>query len=133
MVLIDSTAPSAAAPGYAVRPYLLDRVFALVSASAELGLGRLYATAGSDDLPLRSSGEVRASGATTGDLRNSIDESADAGDSVKQGGKAGVVMRHRMVRRVTDASHAVGLPRMQGNVRFILCRNHHAGRLILAS
>ncbi|MGO4692496.1 alpha/beta fold hydrolase [Glaciibacter sp. 2TAF33] len=65
MVLIDSTAPSAAAPDYAAHPYLLNRVFALVSASAQLGLGRLY-------------------GATARDLRSTIDEYADAGDSVKQ-------------------------------------------------
>jgi pimeloyl-ACP methyl ester carboxylesterase len=65
MVLIDSTAPNAAAPGHTDRPYLLNRVFALVSASAQLGLGRLY-------------------GATASDLRSTIDEYADAGDSVKQ-------------------------------------------------
>jgi pimeloyl-ACP methyl ester carboxylesterase len=65
MVLIDSTAPNAEAPSYADRPQLLDRVFALVSASAELGLGRL-------------------NGATARDFLSTIDEYADAGDSVKQ-------------------------------------------------
>lgn len=65
MVLIDSTAPNAAASDYAVRPYALERVFALVSATAQLGLGHLF-------------------GATAGDLRSTIDEYADAGDAVKQ-------------------------------------------------
>ena len=37
MVLIDSTAPDADASGYAVRPYVMDRVFALVSAVGPAG------------------------------------------------------------------------------------------------
>jgi pimeloyl-ACP methyl ester carboxylesterase len=65
MVLIDSTAPNAAVSDYADRPYVLDRVFALVSTSAQLGLGHLF-------------------GATARDLRSTIDEYADAGDAVKQ-------------------------------------------------
>ena len=65
MVLIDSTAPNADASGYTVRPYLLDRVFALVSAPAQLGLGRLF-------------------GATARDFLSTIHEYADAGDAVKQ-------------------------------------------------
>ncbi|GAA1995357.1 alpha/beta hydrolase [Microbacterium pumilum] len=65
MVLIDSTAPNAAVPDYAVHPYVMDRVFALASASAQLGLGHLF-------------------GATARDLRSTIDEYADAGDAVKQ-------------------------------------------------
>ena len=65
MVLIDSTAPNAAASDYVARPYVLDRVFALVSTSAQLGLGHLF-------------------GATAGDVRSTIDEYADARDAVKQ-------------------------------------------------
>jgi pimeloyl-ACP methyl ester carboxylesterase len=65
MVLIDSTAPNADVPAYADRPYLLDRVLALVSASARLGL-------------------ARAGGSTADDLGSTIDEYATAGDSVKQ-------------------------------------------------
>jgi len=65
MVLIDSTAPNAAAAEYADRPFVLDRVFALVSASAQLGLGHLF-------------------GATPRDLLSTMHEYADAGDAVKQ-------------------------------------------------
>ena len=65
MVLIDSTTRDAEAPGYAVRPSVVDRVFALVSASAQLGLGRLF-------------------GATARDFLSTIHEYADAGDAVKQ-------------------------------------------------
>ena len=65
MVLIDSTAPRAAAPGYSARPYVMDRVFALVSLTAQLGFGHLF-------------------GATARDFRSTIDEYADAGDAVKQ-------------------------------------------------
>jgi pimeloyl-ACP methyl ester carboxylesterase len=65
MVLIDSTAPSATTPGYTVRPYVVDRAFALVATAAQLGLGQL-------------------SGVTARDLRSFIEEYADAGDAVKQ-------------------------------------------------
>ncbi len=64
MVLIDSTAPNASAPDYTARPYVLERAFALVSTSAQLGLGHLL-------------------GGTARDLRSTIDEYADAGDAVK--------------------------------------------------
>ena len=65
MVLIDSTRRDAEAPAYAVRPSAVDRVFALVSASAQLGLGRLF-------------------GATARDFLSTIHEYADVADSVKQ-------------------------------------------------
>lgn len=64
MVLIDSTAPNGASE-YADRPFVLDRVFALVSTSAQLGLGHLF-------------------GATARDLLSTMKEYADAGDAVKQ-------------------------------------------------
>lgn len=64
MVLIDSTAPDAAASEYAERPVVLNRVFALVSASAQLGLGHLF-------------------GVTARDVLSSFEEYADAGDSVR--------------------------------------------------
>ena len=65
MVLIDSTTRDAEAPSYAVRPYVMDRVFALVSAAAQLGPARLF-------------------GATARDFLSTIHEYADAGDAVKQ-------------------------------------------------
>jgi pimeloyl-ACP methyl ester carboxylesterase len=65
MVLIDSTARDADASGYAVRPYVMDRVFAIVAAAAQLGPARLF-------------------GATGRDFLSTIHEYADAGDAVKQ-------------------------------------------------
>ncbi|MFH8249515.1 alpha/beta fold hydrolase [Microbacterium sp. B2969] len=65
MVLIDSTAPNAAAAAYEPHSFVLDRVFALVSATARLGLGELF-------------------GGTARDLRSSIDEYADASDAVRE-------------------------------------------------
>lgn len=64
MVLIDSTAPDAGAPGYAERPFVVRRAFALVSASAGLGLSHLF-------------------GVTARDVLSSIEEYADAGDAVR--------------------------------------------------
>ncbi|GAA1944704.1 alpha/beta hydrolase [Microbacterium deminutum] len=65
MVLIDSTAPNPAAAPYTARPFVVDRVFALVSTVAQLGLGHLF-------------------GATPRDLLSTIDEYADASDAVRQ-------------------------------------------------
>jgi pimeloyl-ACP methyl ester carboxylesterase len=88
MVLVDSTAPKAA-PG-AVQPAgggsadVLGRVSALVSASARLGLARLYAQLDVGSLPPGSRAEVRASIATAGNLRSTIDEYVQANTSMQQ-------------------------------------------------
>src|SRR4051794_3951010 len=72
MVLVDSTAP-AAQPGAAAPADqgsdVLRRFSAVVSSSARLGLGRLYARVAVSDLPPRSENEVRASVATARNLR----------------------------------------------------------------
>jgi len=90
MVLVDSTAPaSAAAPRTASSPdagsiEVLGRVSALVSISARLGLGRLYGQFAFGSLPPQSRDEVRASLATAGSLRSTIDEYVQASRSVQQ-------------------------------------------------
>jgi pimeloyl-ACP methyl ester carboxylesterase len=90
MVLVDSTAPaSAAKPGTASRydagSYdVLGRVSALISSTARLGLGRLYAQVASGSLPPRSEGEVRASVATADNLRSTIDEYVQANASTQE-------------------------------------------------
>jgi pimeloyl-ACP methyl ester carboxylesterase len=87
MVLVDSTNPASAARPGTVSPYdggsydVLGRVSALVSSSARLGLGRLYAQVASGSLPPRSAGEVRASIATASNLRSTIDEYVQANAS----------------------------------------------------
>ncbi|HEX2805006.1 MAG TPA: alpha/beta fold hydrolase [Kineosporiaceae bacterium] len=89
MVLVDSTAPKASALG-AARPAdggssdVLGRVSALVSASARVGLGRLYAQFDFGSLPPRSRDEVRASGATARNLRSTIDEYVQANTSMEE-------------------------------------------------
>lgn len=94
MVLVDSTAPKAAAkaaakpeaasPGDGGSYDVLGRVSALVSTSARLGLGRLYSQLSYGSLPPRSRDEVRASGATAGNLRSTIDEYVQANASMEQ-------------------------------------------------
>jgi pimeloyl-ACP methyl ester carboxylesterase len=90
LVLVDSTAPASvespgpAAPNDEGSYDVMGRVSALVSASARLGLGRLYAHAEAGSLPPRSRNEVRASIATASNLRSTIDEYIQAGASVKQ-------------------------------------------------
>jgi pimeloyl-ACP methyl ester carboxylesterase len=90
MVLVDSTAPAsaakprAAAAGAAGSYDLIARVSALVSTTGRLGLGRLYAQSSFGSLPPRSRDEVRASTATAGNLRSTIDEFVQASASVDQ-------------------------------------------------
>jgi hypothetical protein len=66
-----------------------SRVSALVSASARLGLGRLYAQSDFGSLPPRSRDEVRASVATASMLRSTIDEYVQASASTEQAAALG--------------------------------------------
>jgi pimeloyl-ACP methyl ester carboxylesterase len=90
MVLVDSTAPASAAnpgtpsPGHGGSANGMSRVAALVSSSARLGLGRLYAQVDFGSLPPRSRDEVRASVATASMLRSTIDEYLQATASTEQ-------------------------------------------------
>jgi pimeloyl-ACP methyl ester carboxylesterase len=92
MVLVDSTAPaSAAAPpaatsGDASSYDGLGRISALASVSARLGMARAYGqlSGDGDDLPPRSRDEVRAGGASAGNLRSTIDEYVQGSASIQQ-------------------------------------------------
>jgi uncharacterized protein (DUF1786 family) len=67
----------------------MSRVSALVSASARLGLARLYAQSDFGSLPPRSRDEVRASVATASMLRSTIDEYVQATASIEQAAALG--------------------------------------------
>jgi pimeloyl-ACP methyl ester carboxylesterase len=90
MVLIDSTAPASAAKpeaassGDSSSSDVLGRASALVSASARLGVTRLYGRSAFGSLPPQSRDEVRAGLATAGNLRSTIDEYVQASSSVGQ-------------------------------------------------
>jgi pimeloyl-ACP methyl ester carboxylesterase len=88
MVLVDSTAPASrpgtASPGDGGSYDVMGRVSALVSASARLGLARLYGQVAVGGLPPRSQDEVRASVATASNLRSTIDEYVQANAAVQQ-------------------------------------------------
>jgi pimeloyl-ACP methyl ester carboxylesterase len=90
MVLVDSTNRASAATARTASRYdggsydVLGRVSALVSSTARLGVGRLYAQVGSGGLPPRSEGEVRASVATASNLRSTIDEYVQANASTQE-------------------------------------------------
>ncbi len=95
MVMIDSTAPRSAATPAAARPDdrgsrdLIGRVAALVSASGRLGLARLYGQTDYGSLPPRSRDEVRASLATVGGVRSTIDEYVQANASIQEAASLG--------------------------------------------
>ncbi|WP_199190307.1 alpha/beta hydrolase [Cryobacterium sp. N22] len=89
MVLIDSTAPvpttqPSAASSAAGDSSLMDRVSALVSASARLGVGRLYGQFDYDSLPPASRAQARASVAKGGQLGSTIEEYLLANSSMEQ-------------------------------------------------
>ena len=67
----------------------MGRVSALVSISARFGLGRLYGQLAYGSLPPQSRDEVRASTATAGNLRSTIDEYVQANASVEQAASLG--------------------------------------------
>jgi pimeloyl-ACP methyl ester carboxylesterase len=88
MVLVDSTAPASAPQATTTANESsydgLGHVAALVSISARLGLARVYGQLTDDGLPPRSSDEVRAFGATAGNLRSTIDEYVHAAASMQE-------------------------------------------------
>ena len=89
MVLIDSTAPAssvtaAASPGDRTSYDAAGRVSALVSSSARLGVGRMFAMLSASGLPPRSRDEVSAKMATASSLRSTIDEYVEGSAAVRQ-------------------------------------------------
>jgi pimeloyl-ACP methyl ester carboxylesterase len=90
MVLVDSTNPASAATARTTSRYdggsydVLGRFSALVSSSARLGLGRLYAQVAPGSLPPRSQGEVNASTATASNLGSTVDEYVQANASEQE-------------------------------------------------
>jgi pimeloyl-ACP methyl ester carboxylesterase len=90
MVLVDSTAPASApaAPsatsGDASADDLIGRVSALASIPARLGLARVYDQFSGNSLPQQAGDEVRAHGATAGNLRSTIDEYVQAAASISE-------------------------------------------------
>ncbi len=90
LVLIDSTAPSAAveppaSPASDRSSYdIVRRASALISITARLGLGQLLGQLAADDLPPQFYDEVRSRSATASNLRTTIDEYLEAGSSADQ-------------------------------------------------
>jgi pimeloyl-ACP methyl ester carboxylesterase len=88
MVLMDSTDRAATDnPGVVAAPGsydVLGRLSALISTSARLGLGRVYAPLEVGSLPGRSQDEVRANIASPANLRSTIDEYVQANTSMQE-------------------------------------------------
>jgi pimeloyl-ACP methyl ester carboxylesterase len=90
MVLVDTTPPASpdeprkAAPRDAGAYDPIGRLSTLVSTAARLGLGRLFAQSEFGSLAPRAQAEVRASLATAGHLRSTIDEYVQATASMQQ-------------------------------------------------
>jgi len=88
LVLVDSTAPAAepvkATPDEAGSYDIMGRVSALLSSTAELGVGRLLSQGSYDSLPPQSADEAEATGSTASNLQSTIDEYLQANTSTGQ-------------------------------------------------
>jgi pimeloyl-ACP methyl ester carboxylesterase len=111
MVLVDSTAPASAANsgtpshGDGGSSNGMRRVSALVSTSARLGLGRLYAQVDFGSLPPRSREEVRASAATPSTLGSTIDEYLQAAASAEQAAALGDLADKPLIVLTAGSGH----------------------------
>lgn len=85
MVLVDPTAPAAdtARGSGAAEPEVLRRVTALLSSTSRLAVSRLCAGVAFGELPPRERADVRASVATSGTVRSTLDEYAVAATSTR--------------------------------------------------
>jgi pimeloyl-ACP methyl ester carboxylesterase len=88
LVLVDTTAPAAepvtATPDEAGSYDIMGRVSALLSSTAELGVGRLLSQGSYDSLPPQSADEAEATGSTASNLQSTIDEYLQANTSTGQ-------------------------------------------------
>ena len=84
MVLVDSTAPAAAPSTAQGSSDGIDRLAALASIPARLGLVRVVGQLFDDGLPPRAGGEVQAGTTTAGSLRSTIEEYGNASASTQQ-------------------------------------------------
>jgi pimeloyl-ACP methyl ester carboxylesterase len=88
LVLVDTTAPAAepvaASPDDESSDDIMGRVSALLSSTAELGVGRLLSQGSYDSLPPQSADEAEATGSTASNLQSTIDEYLQANTSTGQ-------------------------------------------------
>ncbi len=89
LVLVDSTgrksgATPATSPDDGNSYDIMGRVSALLSSTAELGVGRLLSQGSYDSLPPQSTDEAEATGSTASNVRSTIDEYLQANTSTGQ-------------------------------------------------
>jgi pimeloyl-ACP methyl ester carboxylesterase len=89
LVLVDTTAPAAepvtaTSPGDPGSYHVMGRVSALLSSTAELGVGRLLSQGSYDSLPPQSADEAEATGSTASNLQSTIEEYLQANTSAGQ-------------------------------------------------
>ena len=91
LVLVDSTgrkpeAAPATSPEDENSYDIMSRLSALLSSTAELGVGRLLSQGSYDSLPPQSADDAEATGSTVGNLRSTIDEYLQANTAMAQAG-----------------------------------------------
>lgn len=120
MVLVDSTAPAPPAtpaptatpdtptPGATGSYDFMSRVAALVSMPARLGLGRVTGLTDYATLPPRSRDEARASAATSRQLRSTIEEYIQGGNSMREAGSLQDFTDKPLMVLTADSGSAAG-------------------------
>jgi pimeloyl-ACP methyl ester carboxylesterase len=86
MVLVDSTAPKAPSGEVATSSDMTNRVTALLSSSARLGLARLVGYSDYGSLPPQSRNEALARGSMASTMRSTLDEYVQANASMGEAG-----------------------------------------------
>jgi pimeloyl-ACP methyl ester carboxylesterase len=86
MVLVDSTAPKPPSGKAATSSDLTNRVTALLSSSARLGLVRLLNQTAYDTLPPQARDEAAATGSTATTMRSTLDEYVQGNASMSEAG-----------------------------------------------
>ena len=89
LVLVDTTgrtseATSTTSPEGESSPDIMGRVSALLSSTAELGVGRLLSQGSYDSLPPQYAGEAEATGSTRSNMQSTIEEYLRANASSRQ-------------------------------------------------
>lgn len=131
MVLVDSTAPAPRAdsndpsPGHAGSGNLMNRVAALVSTSARLGLGRISGLTDYATLPPRSRDEARARAATSRQLRSTIEEYVQGGGSVHEAASLHTFTDKPLVVLTAGSGNAAGWSEKQDALATLSTNSAH--------
>ncbi len=127
LVLVDSTAPTSAPvpPPQSSSYSFVKRLSALVSTTAQLGVGRLMARTSFSDLPPQSQAEARASAATPQEMASFVDEYAVASRSTSEAGQLTGLDGKPLIVLTADRGNAPGWTEHQDEMATLSTNSRH--------